>query len=143
MLKIMAFLNKRQDLETRAFIEHYEKNHVPLVCSLAPPPIVYRRNYLVRDVPPRPTVKAEERRRDLEAAARRRHEQEARADTRTLWRRRCGEWRATGASRGRCAGPACATTCGASRDHSARNGTDGATISARAPAICFCAAPRG
>jgi hypothetical protein len=49
MLKIMAFLNKRQDVETRAFIEHYEKNHVPLICSLAPTPIVYKRNYLVRD----------------------------------------------------------------------------------------------
>ena len=49
MLKIMAFLNKRQDVETCAFIEHYEKNHVPLICSLAPAPIVYKRNYLVRD----------------------------------------------------------------------------------------------
>jgi EthD domain len=49
MLKIMAFLNKREDLETRAFIEHYEKSHVPLICSLAPTPIVYKRNYLVRD----------------------------------------------------------------------------------------------
>jgi hypothetical protein len=49
MLKIMAFLNKREDLETRAFIEHYEKNHVPLICSLAPTPIAYKRNYLVRN----------------------------------------------------------------------------------------------
>jgi hypothetical protein len=49
MLKIMAFLSKREDLETRAFIEHYEKNHVPLICSLAPTPVVYKRNYLVRD----------------------------------------------------------------------------------------------
>jgi hypothetical protein len=49
MLKIMAFLSKRADLETRSFIEHYEKNHVPMICSLAPTPIVYKRNYLVRD----------------------------------------------------------------------------------------------
>jgi hypothetical protein len=49
MLKIMAFLSKRADLATRAFIEHYENNHVPLIGSLAPSPIVYKRNYLVRD----------------------------------------------------------------------------------------------
>jgi hypothetical protein len=48
MLKIMAFLTKRQDLETRAFIEYYEGHHVPLIRSLAPTPIGYRRNYLVR-----------------------------------------------------------------------------------------------
>jgi hypothetical protein len=35
-------------MDTQAFIEHYEKNHVPLVLSLAPTPIVYKRNYLVR-----------------------------------------------------------------------------------------------
>jgi hypothetical protein len=28
MLKIMAFLNKRQDLETRAFIEHYDADRL-------------------------------------------------------------------------------------------------------------------
>jgi hypothetical protein len=48
MLKIMAFLTKREDIETRAFIEYYENNHVPLICSLAPIPIGYKRNYLVR-----------------------------------------------------------------------------------------------
>ena len=48
MLKVMAFLNKREDLETRAFIEHYENSHVPLIRSLAPTPIGYRRNYLRR-----------------------------------------------------------------------------------------------
>jgi hypothetical protein len=48
MLKIVAFLSKREDIETRAFIEHYEKHHVPLIRSLAPTPIVYKRNYLVR-----------------------------------------------------------------------------------------------
>ena len=48
MLKIMAFLTKRQDIATRAFIEYYEENHVPLIRSLAPAPIGYKRNYLVR-----------------------------------------------------------------------------------------------
>ncbi|MCY1034800.1 EthD domain-containing protein [Corallococcus sp. BB11-1] len=48
MLKVLVFLTKKQDLETQAFIEYYEKNHVPLVCGLAPPPIVYKRNFLVR-----------------------------------------------------------------------------------------------
>jgi EthD domain-containing protein len=48
MLKILAFLTKRQDLETRAFIEHYETKHIPLIRSLAPAPLVYKRSYLVR-----------------------------------------------------------------------------------------------
>jgi EthD domain-containing protein len=48
MLKILAFLTKRQDLETRAFLEHYETKHVPLIRSLAPAPLTYKRNYLVR-----------------------------------------------------------------------------------------------
>jgi uncharacterized protein (TIGR02118 family) len=48
MLKILAFLSKKEGLDTQAFIEHYEKRHVPLICSLAPPPIVYKRNYVVR-----------------------------------------------------------------------------------------------
>jgi uncharacterized protein (TIGR02118 family) len=48
MLKVFAFLTKREDIETQAFIEYYENNHVPLVLSLAPTPTVYKRNYLVR-----------------------------------------------------------------------------------------------
>jgi uncharacterized protein (TIGR02118 family) len=48
MLKVFGFLTKREDIETHAFIEYYENNHVPLVLSLAPTPIVYKRNYLVR-----------------------------------------------------------------------------------------------
>ena len=48
MLKVFGFLTKREDIETRAFIDHYENNHVPLVLGLAPCPIVYKRNYLVR-----------------------------------------------------------------------------------------------
>ena len=52
MLKIFAFLNRRPDLERAAFIEHYEQRHVPLVRSLAPTPLVYKRNYLLRGVLP-------------------------------------------------------------------------------------------
>jgi uncharacterized protein (TIGR02118 family) len=48
MLKMYAFLAKREGMETQAFIDHYENNHVPLVLSLASTPIVYKRNYLVR-----------------------------------------------------------------------------------------------
>ena len=49
MLKVFGFLIKRADMDTQAFIDYYEKNHVPLICSLAPTPIVYKRNYLSRD----------------------------------------------------------------------------------------------
>jgi len=48
MLKILVFLTKREGIETQAFIEHYENNHVPLICDLAPAPIVYKRNFLMR-----------------------------------------------------------------------------------------------
>jgi hypothetical protein len=48
MLKVLAFLTKREDIETQAFMEYYENNHVPLICSLAPAPIVYKRRYLMR-----------------------------------------------------------------------------------------------
>jgi hypothetical protein len=44
----MAFLTKRQDIETRAFVDYYENDHVPLIRSLAPTPIGYRRSYLRR-----------------------------------------------------------------------------------------------
>jgi hypothetical protein len=48
MLKVFGFLTKREGIETQAFIDYYENNHVPLICSLAPAPIVYKRNYLLR-----------------------------------------------------------------------------------------------
>jgi hypothetical protein len=44
MMKVFAFLAKRLDIETAAFIDYYENHHVPLVCSLAPTPLVYKRN---------------------------------------------------------------------------------------------------
>jgi len=69
MVKIFAFLTKREDMETQAFIDYYEKNHVPLVLShilpsstpstpstpspssVSPIPISYKRNYLMRGDP--------------------------------------------------------------------------------------------
>ena len=48
MFKVFAFLTKKQDLDLQAFINHYENDHVPLIGRLAPPPLVYKRNYLVR-----------------------------------------------------------------------------------------------
>jgi uncharacterized protein (TIGR02118 family) len=48
MLKVFAFLNKRKDLKTEAFIDYYENHHVPLVLSLAGTPTIYKRSYLVR-----------------------------------------------------------------------------------------------
>ena len=49
MLKVMAFLVKKQGLDTNELIDYYETHHVPLILSLAPAPTAYKRNYLVRD----------------------------------------------------------------------------------------------
>src|ERR1700761_6100249 len=48
MLKVFAFLARRQGMDVQAFRDHYEDRHVPLICSLAPAPLVYKRNYLKR-----------------------------------------------------------------------------------------------
>jgi uncharacterized protein (TIGR02118 family) len=49
MLKVYAFLTKREDLDTQAFIDYYENHHVPLALSLAAAPKIYKRNYVDRD----------------------------------------------------------------------------------------------
>jgi hypothetical protein len=49
MLKVMAFLVKKQGLDTGDLIDYYEKHHVPLILSLAPAPTTYRRNDVMRD----------------------------------------------------------------------------------------------
>jgi EthD domain len=49
MLKVMAFLVKKQGLDTGDLIDYYETHHVPLILSLAPAPTTYTRNYLRRD----------------------------------------------------------------------------------------------
>ena len=48
MVKVMAFISKRAGMSREAFIDYYENHHVPLICSVAPPPPRYRRSYLVR-----------------------------------------------------------------------------------------------
>jgi hypothetical protein len=48
MVKVFAFLTRRNGIDTQAFIDHYENQHVPLVLSLAPAPLIYKRNYVVR-----------------------------------------------------------------------------------------------
>jgi hypothetical protein len=49
MLKVMAFLVKKQGLDTGDLIDYYETHHVPLILSLAPAPTTYRRNYVMKD----------------------------------------------------------------------------------------------
>ena len=48
MLKILSYLVKREDMAAEEFIDYYENHHVPLILSLAPPPVVYKRHYLQR-----------------------------------------------------------------------------------------------
>jgi uncharacterized protein (TIGR02118 family) len=46
MFKVLSFLTKKEGIETRDFIDYYENRHVPLICSMAPTPIIYKRRYL-------------------------------------------------------------------------------------------------
>jgi EthD domain len=48
MLKILSYLAKRDGMSSGEFIDYYENHHVPLILSLAPPPVVYKRHYLQR-----------------------------------------------------------------------------------------------
>ena len=48
MLKVFAFLFKKPGMDTAEFTDYYENHHVPFICSLAEPPRVYKRNYVVR-----------------------------------------------------------------------------------------------
>jgi hypothetical protein len=48
MFKVFGFLSKKEGMAIQAFIDYYEKHHVPLICRLAPAPDVYKRNYLSR-----------------------------------------------------------------------------------------------
>lgn len=47
MIKQITFLKARPELETRAFIDLYEREHAPLVASLLPSLSGYRRSYVV------------------------------------------------------------------------------------------------
>ena len=46
MFRVFGFLTKKDGLSMREFIDHYENKHVPLICSLAPVPRIYKRRYL-------------------------------------------------------------------------------------------------
>ena len=48
MLRILSYLVKRDDMATEEFVDYYENHHVPLIVSLAPPPVVYKRHYVQR-----------------------------------------------------------------------------------------------
>ncbi len=48
MLKILSYLVKRDGMPAEEFVDYYENHHVPLILSLAPPPVVYKRHYLQR-----------------------------------------------------------------------------------------------
>jgi len=47
MYKVFGFLNKRDGIGTDEFIDYYENHHVPLILSLAPTPLLYKRRYVV------------------------------------------------------------------------------------------------
>ena len=49
MLKILSYLAKRDGMTPEEFIDYYENHHVPLILSLAPPPVVYKRHYVQRE----------------------------------------------------------------------------------------------
>ena len=46
MYKVFAFLTRKEGLTAQEFREHYETRHVPLILSLAPAPLLYRRQYI-------------------------------------------------------------------------------------------------
>jgi hypothetical protein len=46
MYKVVSFLKMREGLSLDQFRDYYENTHVPLILTLAPTPLVYRRRYL-------------------------------------------------------------------------------------------------
>jgi hypothetical protein len=48
MFKVFGFLTKREGMQMQDFVDNYENKHVPLICSLAPTPSLYKRRYIVR-----------------------------------------------------------------------------------------------
>lgn len=49
MFMVFGFLTKREGISMEQFIDYYEGKHIPLILSLAPTPLVYKRRYLMRD----------------------------------------------------------------------------------------------
>ena len=47
MIKVLAFIRKRPDLDLAAFREYYERHHAPLINRLLPYYQEYNRNYLM------------------------------------------------------------------------------------------------
>jgi hypothetical protein len=47
MVKVIAFLKCKQGLSRADFIDYYENKHVPLIRSIAPQILDYRRNFLI------------------------------------------------------------------------------------------------
>jgi hypothetical protein len=45
---MLSYLVKREGMSADEFVDYYENHHVPLILSLAPPPVVYKRHYLQR-----------------------------------------------------------------------------------------------
>jgi len=48
-LKVIAMLRKRADISREDFIRYYNENHAPLILSLLPGIVEYRRNFTVFD----------------------------------------------------------------------------------------------
>lgn len=46
MIKMIFTMRRKAGISREAFIDHYERHHVPLALSFIPPPLVYRRNYV-------------------------------------------------------------------------------------------------
>lgn len=46
-LKVIAMLRKRADISREEFIRYYNENHAPLILSLMPGIVEYRRNFTV------------------------------------------------------------------------------------------------
>lgn len=46
MIKTVALLKARPDLSREAFVQYYETRHVPLMRSILPETLEYRRNYI-------------------------------------------------------------------------------------------------
>jgi len=49
MLKCIALLKRREGMSREAFIDYYETRHAPLIASLAPQILDYRRNFVAAD----------------------------------------------------------------------------------------------
>ena len=49
MIKSIALLRRRADLGREAFIDYYERRHAPLILSLLPGIVDYRRNFAAFD----------------------------------------------------------------------------------------------